>query len=303
MKWYKRDVQAAREGMRLLSLEERGAYNTILDLIYETDNRLHDDDHLIAGFLRCDLRVWKRIKARLLELDRIYLQNGFLRDHRADVTFRCAAQSAEENASKGRKSGEARRKIKALAEQSVEPRSNDIDIPNGIDKDGGKPPKPPAPVIEPNSATVIELHPPEPRGIAALKAEAVDRRARAARWEEFRQAYPKREGSQSWPAAQKKYTALVASGELEADLIAGAQAYTRHLEATGNIGTRFVKQALTWLNQRGWNDEYLTGRRQQSHLMDAFDARRREAEARTSDRASGEGDGPSWDVDSAPVPF
>ena len=34
LKWYKRDPDAALSGMFELTLEERGAYNTILDLIY-----------------------------------------------------------------------------------------------------------------------------------------------------------------------------------------------------------------------------------------------------------------------------
>ena len=39
LKWYKRDPRAALTGMMQLTLEERGAYNTILDLIY-----VHDGD-------------------------------------------------------------------------------------------------------------------------------------------------------------------------------------------------------------------------------------------------------------------
>jgi len=36
-RWYKRDPNAALEGMAVLTLEERGAYNTVLDLIYTHD--------------------------------------------------------------------------------------------------------------------------------------------------------------------------------------------------------------------------------------------------------------------------
>jgi len=37
VRWYKRDPNAALTGMAGLTLEERGAYNTILDLIYAND--------------------------------------------------------------------------------------------------------------------------------------------------------------------------------------------------------------------------------------------------------------------------
>ena len=43
-RWYKRDPNAALEGMAVLTLEERGAYNTVLDLIYTHDGSVDDDD-------------------------------------------------------------------------------------------------------------------------------------------------------------------------------------------------------------------------------------------------------------------
>lgn len=84
VRWYKRDPNAALEGMACLALEERGAYNTVLDLIYTHDGSLDDDDKFIAGWCRCDVRVWKRIRARLLELGKLYLHAGQLRNERAD---------------------------------------------------------------------------------------------------------------------------------------------------------------------------------------------------------------------------
>lgn len=85
IKWYKRDPSAALNGMMELSLEERGAYNTVLDLIYSRDGKLHDDDRFVAGWLRVDLRVWKRIKRSLIERGKLYQAEGFLRNERADV--------------------------------------------------------------------------------------------------------------------------------------------------------------------------------------------------------------------------
>lgn len=289
MRWYKRDPKDALDGMFMLSLEERGAYNTVLDLIYANDDRLVDDDRFLAGHMRCDLRVWKRIKARLVELGKLSLEGGYIRNIRATSTLMQAAGTADVNATNGRKSGAARRKNKDLDERTPEPKSKHIDIDRDIDR--GNPPISPAPA-------------PEPRGVAALRDEAVERRAKAGRWLEFKAAYPKREGGQGWPAAERKYTALVASGISEEVLIEGAKAYAAHLKATGKIGTQYVKQASTWLNQKGWEDEYLngTGRRQQSDLMDAFDARRREAETFAGDRAYREGDGPSWDIDATALP-
>lgn len=85
IKWYKRDPSAALNGMMELSLEERGAYNTVLDLIYSRDGNLHDDDRFIAGWLRVDVRIWKRIKSTLIDRKKLYVDGDFLRNERADA--------------------------------------------------------------------------------------------------------------------------------------------------------------------------------------------------------------------------
>lgn len=85
IKWYKRDPGAALNGMMELTLEERGAYNTVLDLIYSRDGHLPDDDRFISGWLRVDVRVWKRIKCNLIERQKLYVENGLIRNSRADV--------------------------------------------------------------------------------------------------------------------------------------------------------------------------------------------------------------------------
>lgn len=84
LKWYKRDPRAAVLGMAVLSLEECGAYNTILDLIYINDGALRDDPEQICNWLKCDPRVWRRIRARLIDLEKLYVHGGTLRNERAD---------------------------------------------------------------------------------------------------------------------------------------------------------------------------------------------------------------------------
>lgn len=85
LRWYKRDPVAALEGMSDLTLEEKGAYNTVLDLIYARDGKVDDDDRFIAGWLRCDVRVWRRIKSTLVDKGKLYLEQGSIRNSRADA--------------------------------------------------------------------------------------------------------------------------------------------------------------------------------------------------------------------------
>jgi len=81
--WYKRDPDAALGGMMGLTLEERGAYNTVLDLIYSHADRLPDDDRFLAGWCNCDVRVWRRLKDRLIELGKLTAEGGLIRNGRA----------------------------------------------------------------------------------------------------------------------------------------------------------------------------------------------------------------------------
>src|SRR4051812_5172595 len=83
IKWYKRDPDAALSGMMVLTLEERGAYNTVLDLLYTRSGNLPDDDRFIAGWLRCDTRVWRRIKTRLISLGKLLIKDGNITNARA----------------------------------------------------------------------------------------------------------------------------------------------------------------------------------------------------------------------------
>jgi uncharacterized protein YdaU (DUF1376 family) len=88
LKWYKRDPRAALIGMMGLTLEECGAYNKILDLIYISDGTLRDDPHEICRILNCNVRAWTKIKHRLLELGKLYVREGCLCNERADQEVR-----------------------------------------------------------------------------------------------------------------------------------------------------------------------------------------------------------------------
>jgi hypothetical protein len=113
IRWYKRDPTAALEGMAILTLEERGAYNTILDLIYAHDGCVDDDNRYIAGWLRCDVRIWKRIRARLIDLGKLYIAGNTLRNERADRVIFDAVRRIGSAIQAGRASGAKRRYLTA----------------------------------------------------------------------------------------------------------------------------------------------------------------------------------------------
>lgn len=80
--WYKRYPESFLNGCAELSLEETGAYSLILDALYDRDGYIPDDDKLCSRILRCDVRVWRRIKSRLLSLAKLRIENGKILNNR-----------------------------------------------------------------------------------------------------------------------------------------------------------------------------------------------------------------------------
>ncbi len=110
IRWYKRDPDAALSGMFELTLEERGAFNTVLDLIYARANNLPDDDRFIAGWMKVDVRVWRRIKTRLIGLGKLRVEGGLICNERADVEVLEALSRVLSAEEAGRASGSSRRR-------------------------------------------------------------------------------------------------------------------------------------------------------------------------------------------------
>ena len=129
LKWYKRDPRAALAGMMELSLEERGAYNTVLDLIYVNEGEIADDSEVIASWLKVDKRIWRRLRARLLSRGKLYTVGGKLRNERADIEVDAVQHRRLAASLAGTKSvfnrGYGLRVIKGLASGSVQRPLND----------------------------------------------------------------------------------------------------------------------------------------------------------------------------------
>lgn len=82
-------------------------------------------------------------------------------------------------------------------------------------------------------------------------------------FERFKAAFPRRDGANPWQPAEKKFRALVKTGVDPELMIHAANVLAREESARGNIGTKFIPQAMTWLNQQRFQD----------HAAAAFDDR------------------------------
>jgi hypothetical protein len=74
-------------------------------------------------------------------------------------------------------------------------------------------------------------------------------------FERFKRAYPRRGGANPWQPAEKKFNALVKTGVDPEAMIQAAAALAREEAASGNVGTKFIPQAITWLNQQRFQDQ------------------------------------------------
>lgn len=100
MHWYKRDPDAALAGMAELTFEERGAYNSILDLLYSRDGDVPDDDVRVARMIACHWRTWAALKARLIELGKLRIEDGKITARRVQETLKEASELSEKQRKK-----------------------------------------------------------------------------------------------------------------------------------------------------------------------------------------------------------
>jgi uncharacterized protein YdaU (DUF1376 family) len=114
--WHKRFHGDALNGYMGLTLEQRGAYTTLLDLMYDSDWSIGipDRERWIAGFLNVSVRRWRGLRDELIAADKIDIIDGQISNKRYRKERENAAslsrKRSESGASGGEKSGETRRK-------------------------------------------------------------------------------------------------------------------------------------------------------------------------------------------------
>ena len=85
MKWYKHDPSAALAGMIGLTVEERGAYYTLIDLQYARAPHNDVTDHLVIKALAVRPQVWRRLKAALIAKGKVHETDGKLTANRVQT--------------------------------------------------------------------------------------------------------------------------------------------------------------------------------------------------------------------------
>lgn len=118
--WYKRDPDAFIRGCAdgQLTLEEVGAYALMIDEMYRRGAPLIDEPRAGCALLRCDVRVWHRLRAALLRKGKIYATAGkFLSNFRVEQELKAQYDLREQRSRSARLSAQVRRSYPLATEE------------------------------------------------------------------------------------------------------------------------------------------------------------------------------------------
>lgn len=118
--WYKRYPKDFYDDTRELKPDERGLYNDIVDLIYMAGGPLKDDERSLAYKMHVDIKLWRRIRKRLLAGGWLFIIRGHLHNKRAKEIL--ATREAE------RRSMGRRGQAKPYVQGNLFENPNDINV-------------------------------------------------------------------------------------------------------------------------------------------------------------------------------
>lgn len=107
--YHKRYHSDALAGMMSLTLEERGAYNTLLDMMYDRGGPLIDNERLLAGYMNCSIRKWRALREILIEKRKIRINShGLITNGRTEKEIENTSKTHRKRVEWGSKGGRTR---------------------------------------------------------------------------------------------------------------------------------------------------------------------------------------------------
>jgi hypothetical protein len=107
---------------------------------------------------------------------------------------------------------------------------------------------------EQQTLTKTTLNPDRAMSDVQVSRIQVSQERRDAFFDDFWKAYPKRLGANPKAAAEVEFQAAVKRGVNPKTIIAAVRRYAAEQSKLRNVGTQFVKQAQSWLEQQRWNE-------------------------------------------------
>lgn len=123
--WYKRYPADILHGTMALNVAEKGAYNVVLDLIYDRGGPIPDDPKWLARQCGCSIQQWRTLRGGLIDHGKLTVTaDGRLVNERATLEIARNEAEAEALREAGRAGGRARKSPDKSAENAVEVNEN-----------------------------------------------------------------------------------------------------------------------------------------------------------------------------------
>lgn len=206
-----------------LTTEGHGAY-LLLMLDYWANGAPPDDDETLASIARLSLEQWVKLRSKIASF--FDVADGRWSHGRIEKELALAEEKHQKRVNAGKAGGEAKAKNKHSPSNAT---SNADALPYQSQS------QPQSQKEESSSSVAPATRPKEP-----------------SRFDEFWKAYPKRDGDNPRKPAEAKFNALVKTGLDPQMLIDAIRKYA--IDNAGKVGTPYIPQAQTWLNQQRWTD-------------------------------------------------
>lgn len=243
--WFKCYPRDFNDGMMGLTLEERGAYVTILNVIYARGGPIDDDPSYFRALLCCSPKAWVKIRAALLVKRKLFEVSM---DGIPSLMNRRAAEEIEENremrrkfSERGSKGGQKAQAVlkenKALGQQQADLGSTieDTEAESEADKK--------------DREAIASLIRSFGHALERVTKAIVEKRI-ADGFRVFWEAYPRRVAKDAASKAFAKAYRRVGTEEPLAVILAGIE---RALP--GWDDRNFIPYPASWLNAGRWGDE------------------------------------------------
>lgn len=223
MKWYKRDPDAWLAGVMNLTLEERGAYDTLIEVLYSRDGNLPPDQEEAIMSRACGVRpqMWRRLRSSLIAKGKIHPQtDGKLTANRVRKEVETATKLIE--------------KMRGLRQ---------IQLQNQTLSAGDTA----RTTTSTSTSTKKESTPIGPKPVQlALVPEAPRASRLDSEFKDFYGLYPRKEAPR---AAEKAFIAARKRGQFE-DIMAGLKRAIPKWD-----DPKYIPHPASWLNKDRWLDQ------------------------------------------------
>lgn len=229
LQWYKREQRLFLSATAGWTLENKGAYSILIDLIMDQPKGLVDNDQWVAGQLGTSVRKWRKIKTYLIEQGKISVNNGIISNKKADKVKINQRLYRDQNAENRKNANKNKNKAQPFVASCEDNKILDLDTTNVVSYMSDCP--------------------------KSSKAKG-DAKALADGFERFWKRYPHKVSKK--PAALAFFKAARSHGEqVVMDGLERALSMDRRFtNSMTNNGRCITPHAATWLNAQGFLDEH-----------------------------------------------